>query len=67
MCFHTPQNSEQLFSSIVITEKHLYEHDQFHNFIDFNKAFDRVWLADMWQVLRSFCIEEGLVQVVQVL
>ena len=39
----------------------------FLNFIDFKKAFDRVWLAGQWQVLRRFDIDEGLVQAIQAL
>ena len=30
--------------------------------IDFKKAFDRVWHEGLWQVLRIFIREEGLVQ-----
>ena len=41
------------------------QRDLFHNFIDFKKAFDRVWHAGLWQVLRSFNIDEGLVQAIQ--
>ena len=35
--------------------------------IDFKKVFDRVWHAGLWpvQVIRSFNIEEGLVQAIQ--
>ena len=57
---------EQIFSSRVIIEKHIqYQCDLFRNFIDFKRAFDRVWHAGLWQVLRSFNIEEGLVQAIQ--
>ena len=35
--------------------------------MDFKKAFDRVWHAGLWQVLRSFNIEKGLVQAIQAL
>ena len=38
-----------------------------HNSIDFNKAFDRVWHAGLCHILRSFLIEEGLVQAIQAL
>ena len=35
--------AEQIFNSRVIIEKHLqHQHDLFHNFVDFKKAFDRV-------------------------
>ena len=39
---------------------------QLHNFIDFKKAFDRVWHAGPWQVLRSYNID-GVVQAIQAL
>ena len=42
-----------------------HQSDLFHNFIDFKKAFDRVWRGDLWQVLRNFNIEEELVQAIQ--
>ena len=45
---------DQIFNSRVIKEKHLqHQLDLFHNFIDFMKAFDRVWHAGLWQVLRT--------------
>ena len=51
---------QQIFNSRVIIEKHLqHQREVFHNFIDFKKAFDRVWHAGLWQVLRSFNLEEG--------
>ena len=49
-------------------EKHLqHQRDLFHNFIDFKKAFARVWHAGLWQVLRSFNTDERLVQAFQAL
>ena len=38
-----------------------------HNFIDFKKAFDRLWHAGLWQTLRSFDIDSGLIQAFEVL
>ena len=59
---------EQSFSSWVIIEKHLqYKRDLFHNFKDFKQAFDRVLLPGLLQVVRSFNIDEGLVQAIQAL
>ena len=59
---------EQIFNCRVLIEKHLqHQKDLFHNFIDFKKAFDRVWHDGLWQVLRGFNIDEGLVQVIQAL
>ena len=35
---------EQIFNCRVLAEKHMqHQRDLFHNFIDFKKAFDRVW------------------------
>ena len=60
--------AEQIFSGRVITEKHLqHQRDLFHNFMDFKKAFDRVWHKGLWKVLRSFSTEEGLIQAIQLL
>ena len=59
---------QQIFNSQVITEKHLqHQRDQFHKFIYFKKACDRVWHVGLWQVLRSFNMHEGLVQAIQAL
>ena len=60
---------EETFSSRVITEKHLqHQHDLFYNYIDFKNTFDRVCQhAGLWQILRSFNIDEGLVQAIQAL
>ena len=59
---------EQIFNCHILMEKHLqHQRDLFHNFIDFKKAFDRVWHEGLWQVLRTFGIEEGLVQTIQAL
>ena len=59
---------EQIFNCRILMEKHLqHQRDLFHNFIDFRKAFDRVWHQGLWQVLRNFGIEEGLIQAIQAL
>ena len=59
---------EHIFNRRVNIEKHLqHQRDLFHNFIDFKKAFDRVWQAGLWQVLKSFNIDEGLVQAIMAL
>ena len=59
---------EQICNCRLLIEKHLqHQKDLFHNFIDFKKAFDRVWHEGLWGVLRSFNIEEGLVEIIQAL
>lgn len=59
---------EQIFNCRIMMEKHLqHQRELYHNFIDFKKAFDRVWHEGLWQVLRRFGIEEGLVSTIQAL
>ena len=46
---------EQIFSCRVLVEKYIqHQQDLFHNFIDFKKAFKRVWHDGLWHVLRGF-------------
>ncbi|CAH1266623.1 Hypp3444 [Branchiostoma lanceolatum] len=60
--------TEQIFNSRLIIEKHLqHQRDLFHNFIEFKKAFDRVWHDALWWVLRGFGVEEGLIQTIEAL
>ena len=55
---------ERIFNSRVIMEKYLqHQRDLFHNFI-YLKVFDRTWHAGLWQVIRNFNINEGLVQAI---
>ena len=59
---------EQIFNCRVLMEKHLqHQKDLYHNFIDFKKAFDRVWHEGLWHVMKSFNIEKGLVEIIQAL
>ena len=59
---------KQILNGRVTTEKQLqHQCDLFYNFIDSKGEFDRVWLADLCEVLRSFKTEEGLVQAIQTL
>ena len=59
---------EQIFNCHIMMEKHLqHQKELFHNFIDFKKAFDRVWHEGLWHIMRSFGIEEGLIQIIQAL
>ena len=59
---------EQIFNVRILIEKHLqHQRDIFHNFIDFKKAFDRVWHDGLWHVLHSFNVDKGIVQIIQTL
>lgn len=58
--------TEQIFNIRLLIEKHLqHQHDLYHNFIDFKKAFDRVWHEGLWQVLRNYNFNNNLIQVIQ--
>lgn len=53
---------EQIFNNWVLIKKHLqHSKDFYHNFIDFKKHFDSIWNEELWNVLHSFNVEEGLV------
>ena len=66
-CFRPGRSTiQQTFNSQVPIEKHLqHQRDLFLNFIDLKKAFDTIWHAGPWQVVRSFNIDEGLVHAIQ--
>ena len=58
--------TEQIFNIRLLIEKHLqHQHDLYHNFIDFKKAFERVWHEGLWQVLRNYNFNNNLIQVIQ--
>ena len=46
--------------------KHLeHQKELYHNFIDFKKAFDRVWHEGLWRVLTEYSIDNRLIEVVK--
>ena len=52
--------TEQIFDTRLLIEKHVDHHqDLYHNFIDFKKAFRRVWHKG--RVIRCYNNDEGLV------
>ena len=47
-------------------EKYLqHQQDRYHVFIDFKKAFDRVWHADLWATMKKYNISTNLIQVIK--
>ena len=59
---------EQIFNLRMLSEK--FRTDQkplFHNFIDFKKAFDRVWQEGMCAIMRLFNISKGIVNAIEAL
>ena len=58
--------NKHIFNIRLLIEKHVDHHqDLYHNFIDFKKAFDRVWDKGLWRVMRRYTIDEGLVTLLE--
>ncbi|KAI0221682.1 hypothetical protein LSAT2_027035 [Lamellibrachia satsuma] len=57
---------EQIFNLRILCEKHL-QHQQslYHVFIDFKKAFDKVWHAALWATMRKYNIGSKLVRTIE--
>ena len=58
--------SEQIFNLRIMCEKYL-QHQQslYHVFIDFKKAFDKVWHVALWATMRKYNIGSKLVRTIQ--
>lgn len=58
--------TEQIFNLRIICERYL-QHQQhlYHVFVDFKKAFDRVWHAALWSTMRKYNINANLVRVIK--
>ena len=53
--------TEQIFNCRNLIEKHLEsQKDLYHNFIDFKKAFDRVWHERLWSTLNKYGIDSNI-------
>ena len=57
---------EQISSIRLIKQKYI-EHQKYvyHNFIDFKKAFDRVWHEALWKTTLKQNIRPGMVSVIK--
>ena len=42
-----------------------HQQDLYYVFIDFKKAFDRVWHAALWATMKKYYISTNLVQVIK--
>ena len=50
----------------ILCEKYLqHQEDLYHVFIDFKKAFDRVWHAALWATMRKYNIGVNLVRAIE--
>ena len=58
--------TEQIFSLRILCEKHLQQQqDLYHVFIDFKKAFDRVWHVALWATMQKYNISTNLIRVIK--
>ena len=57
---------EQILNCIIIADKHI-EHGikLYYDFVDFNKAFDRVWHEGLWKVMRHFNIDTNIIAIIE--
>ena len=58
--------TEQIFNLHILCEKYLqHQQDLYHVFIDFKKAFDRIWHAALWATMKKYNISTNLIQVIK--
>ena len=58
--------TEKTFNLRILCEKYLqHQQDLYHVFIDFNKAFDRVWHAVLWATMKKYNVSIDLIQVIK--
>ena len=58
--------TEQIFNLRILCERYLQrQQDLYHVFIDFKKAFDRVWHAALWATMRLYNINTNLINAIQ--
>ena len=58
--------TEQIFNLRILCEKYLQHHQNlYHVFIDFKKAFDRVWHAALWANMKKYNISTNLIQAIK--
>ena len=54
--------TEQIFNLQILCEKYFqHQQDLYHVFIDFKKAFDRVWHAALWAIMKKYSISTNLI------
>ena len=58
--------TEQIFNLRILCEKYLQQQqDHYHVFIDFKKAFDRVWHAALRATMKKYNIIANLIRVIK--
>ena len=58
--------TEHIFNLRILCEKYLkHQQNLYHVFIDFKKAFDRLWNAAIWATKRKYNISANLVRTIE--
>ena len=65
--FTTGRSTTEQISNLRILCGKCLQHQQtlYHIFIDFKKAFDRVWHATLWANMKKYNISANLIQVIK--
>ena len=57
--------TEHIFSLRILCKRNLqHQQDVFHVFVNFKKAFDRVWHAALWSTMKLYNINANLIKVI---
>ena len=63
--FRADRSTTEHIQPTILCEKYLEHHHDFHHvFIDFRKAFDRVWHAALWATMKKYNISANLIRVI---
>ena len=58
--------TEQIFYLRILCEKYLQlQQNLYHVFIDFKKAFDRVWHEALWATIRKYNINASIIRAIE--
>ena len=57
---------EQIFNLRILSQKYLqHQQNLYHVFIDFKKAFDRVWHKALWATMRKYNINASIIWAIE--
>ena len=58
---------EQIFNLRILCEKSLqHQQNLYHVFIDFKKAFERVWHETLWATMRKYNINASIIRAIEI-
>ena len=58
--------TQQIFNLRILCEKYLqHQQDFYHVFVDFKKAFNRVWHGALWATMKNYNISTNLIRVIK--